>query len=174
MTHARAIVREAKRSFDFFGRTARADYLLFLATAILAYAAITAALILFLPAGWVPETLYVTTAIFYLPVTAAGVRRLHDAGLSGTLMLDPLKPAATFLVFLLILWLFPTLGLVVNALALLSAMFFTKLLVALLVILGLAVVSATLMYFSNTMGQLLLPSQPGPNQYGPNPNEVTS
>ncbi|KMK66343.1 DUF805 domain-containing protein [Puniceibacterium sp. IMCC21224] len=173
MTPARAIVRESRRSFDLFGRTARAGYLWSLATAILACATVATMLITVLSVESVPEALYVTTALFYLPVTAAGVRRLHDVGQSGTLMFDPLKPAAIFLTFLLILWLFPTLGGLVNAAAMLSAMFFSQLLVSLLAVLGLAAISVTLMYFSNTMAQLLLPSQPGPNRYGPNPNEVT-
>ena len=168
----RAFLTETTRSFDLNGRTARARYLSFLFVATLLYASAIWLCFAFLAEGYAATGVYLVTALFYLPVTAAGVRRLHDVGESGTLMLDPLKPAAAFgilLCLLGVLSLSSAGGLIVTAAA---VFLFGKVIVAVFSIAALLGVALTLMYFSNTMGLLLLPSQPGKNQYGPNPHEV--
>lgn len=170
MSGARAVLLETARTFDLRGRTSRADYLWFLLAAAGLFAICIALCIKLFPA---PATaIYVVTAIFYLPVTAAGVRRLHDVGESGALMLEPLKPVAGFFVILGLLWLWASGTQSGTLLAVFSAMFFGKVIVAILVVSALFVLVATLMFFSNTMGLLLLPSQRGPNTHGPNPHEV--
>ena len=169
---ARATLVETARTFDLHGRTARGNYLWFLASAIAFFAASIAFCILLLPVENVAVAIYIVTALFYLPVTAAGVRRLHDIGESGSLMLDPLKPAVGFFIVLALLWLWASTTYAGTIVMLFSAFFFAKAVIAILVIAALFVLVLTLMYFSNTMGLLLLPSQPGPNKYGPNPHEV--
>lgn len=128
--------------------------------------------IILLPVGQVAAAVYFVTALFYLPVTAAGVRRLHDIGESGLLMLDPLKPAAGFFFVLAVLWVLASGTYEGTVLTIFAAFFFAKAVIAVFVIAALFVLVLTLMYFSNTMGLLLLPSQPGPNKYGLNPREV--
>lgn len=172
MTIARTILSEASRSFDLGGRTARADYLWFLFFSVVAFAASLALCIRFLPADHIAAGIYTVTAIFYLPITAAGARRLHDVGESGKLMLDPLKPAMALGVVLLLVALAAESSSAVRLIAFIAAFFFGTIVVALLLIASLTVTIMTLAYFSNTMGMLLLPPQPGPNKYGPNPNEV--
>ena len=164
----RAAMTETGRAFDLQGRTTRRRYLAFLFCAVVAFALLLTACALLLPASKVEMGVYLITAVFYLPITAAGVRRLHDVGLSGTLMLDPLKPLGVFLLSVLLL------GASINTsfgafVGLFTAFFFAKTAVALACIFVLGLIAATMMYFSNTMGQLLLPSEQGPNKYGPAP-----
>ncbi|WP_297776023.1 DUF805 domain-containing protein [uncultured Roseovarius sp.] len=172
MPAARAILAETARMFDLGGRTARAAYLWFLFAATCAFAVGIALCIRLLPSESIATGTYVLTAIFYLPVTAAGVRRLHDVGESGTLMLDPLKPAIGFFIVMTLIWLWMSMTSSGTLTLLMAVMFFTKPLVAVVAVIALFVIVLTLMFFSHTMGLLLLPPQPGPNKYGPNPNEV--
>ncbi len=167
---------ELSRSFDFRGRTARGGYLAFLVTAtcILAGTLWLAAQISAHDKFWWNALMIV--AVFYIPVTSAGVRRLHDAGHSGVFMLDPLKPTVVFLVITYLGRMLFVGGFSLVALdgsfalvTLFAAPF--AFFVWMIAFLGCFV--ATMVYFANTMGLLLLPSQPGTNAYGPNPHEVT-
>ena len=165
------IKSELRRSFDFKGRTARRSYFLFLSVAILAFSAALAVVPFIAPSVSVWAKIAIVTALFYIPVTSAGVRRLHDADLSGTLMLDPVKPilaiSVTFFVLPLLYWLFPlSTGFSIWWLALSgigTIIFFAAVLGGVIM---------TLVFFSNTMSSLMLPSHPSANKYGPNPHEV--
>lgn len=172
MLIVRAFWAETLRSFDFKGRSARAPYFGFLFVATMLFAIVIWLVIALLPQEFSWAGVCIVIALFYIPVTAAGVRRLHDAGESGTLMLDPIKPLAAFGICLLLigsLYLSSKTGFIVMYVTL---ALFGKLAIALLSIAALLVAALSLMFFSNTMGILLLPSQPDTNAYGPNPNEL--
>lgn len=168
MSILRAFWLEMLRSFDFKGRTPRARYFafLFVATSFLAGTIWLAVAILPQGQDWIGVCILI--ALFYIPVTSARVRRLHDTGHSGTFMLDPLKPMVAFGLCLLIIGaaIFSN---KVEILAFFASMFLVgKLLVAVVSILALLMLGLTMVFFSNTMGILLLPAQPGNNTYGPN------
>ncbi|MBE2275409.1 MAG: DUF805 domain-containing protein [Rhodobacteraceae bacterium] len=160
MGPAAAVRTELLRSFDLKGRTTRAAYLWFLSTSILALAAGIWACHALLPDDQVIRGVCAVIALFYLPVTAAGVRRLHDVGASGLLMLEPLKPGLGLGTALWLLWLLATGTLVGTTSVILATLFFPAVVVALLGIAGLIALIATLIAFSHTMGLLLLPSLP--------------
>ena len=165
-----AVLTELKRSFDFSGRTARAAYFCFLAASMMVFASTLATLSMLVSPEQFPYAVLWVTLLFYVPVTSAGVRRLHDVGESGSLMLDPLKPAFTFA---MLCWVVPVIGGgLFSATLVFGVFFFPGVIGALAVLATLITAGLTLMYFSNTAGVLLLPSQPGPNRYGPNPHEV--
>ncbi len=170
MSILRAFRAEALRSLDFRGRTPRAQYLGFLLVSVALVATAIWLAIALLPPDLTWAGVGIVIALAYVPVTSAGVRRLHDANQSGTLMFDPIKPLAAFGICLLLvgaLLLSSQVGLIALflALALLG-----KLAVAVVSIAGLLMLVLSLIYFSNTMGLLLLPSHPGTNAYGPDPN----
>lgn len=171
----RATVTETRRTFDLKGRTARAPYLVFLFCACVLFILCLTICVKVIPDQHVATGMLVCTAVFYLPVTAAGVRRLHDVGQSGLLMLDPLKPLAAMVA---VMFLFAALMSSSADIGTMTFIFVTLFVsptvwLALFCVVALFVTAFTLMYFSNTMGLLLLPSEPGPNKHGPNPNEVT-
>lgn len=164
MTLAAAIHRGITGSFDWKGRSSRAEYLPFICAAALLLAVIVAVLWQMrdrVPFGW---AILLTIALFYLPVTAAGARRLNDAGERPDLMLLPLMPVAGLGVVVLVLCLFKTPATVMAMLFTLWFMPGLSVTVALL-ILGTALI-ATLIAFSHVMGLLLLPSQPRPDAAG--------
>ena len=161
-----------KWSFDLRGRTARAPHLVFLFCATLSLAASFFLVVRMLPDEQLVTGLFVILAIFYLPVTAAGVRRLHDAGESGLKMLDPLKPLIALYMPTFLIWIAVGGTGAVGVLLFAGIFIFAQVAAMLFFIVALLVTVLTLMYFSNTMGFLLLPSQPGTNRYGPNPHEV--
>jgi uncharacterized membrane protein YhaH (DUF805 family) len=172
MNFWRAVQRELARSLDCTGRTARRDYLCFLSAS-------TAAFSCLIWMGLQAETpnlrvglVLMTTALFYIPVTTAGVRRLHDTGETGLHMLEPLKPIATLSLLLLIVWLCVTGTVAGTVVGLISAMFFSSVVVMIASIAVLVTLFLTLASFSTVSGLLLMPAQPGPNEYGPNPLEV--
>lgn len=164
--------QEIRRSFDFRGRMSRPRYLTFLAVSVFCFAALfTFGTRTFARDHQLIFVLLVT-AVFYFPVTSAGVRRLHDIGETGLHMLEPLKPAAILLSLTSLLWLSFIGTTVGRFIGLFTVMFFSSAILLLAAIASLATIFVTLAYFSHTMGLLLLPSQPGPNKYGPNPHEV--
>ncbi len=174
MSPTNAIAASLKKSFVFHGRIGRSEYLWFLAFSILVLAGC-------LTICWQLRHIFsfgitslIIVGMMYIPVTSAGVRRLHDVGETGELMLDPLQPSLTLVVLV---------GLanlaVYFAPALLALFFFALILtrglllwIGILILIIAAVV--TLIFFTNTASKLLLPSQPGNNKYGPNPHEVQS
>ena len=169
MQLVRATLSETARTFDLKGRTARAHYLSFLLCTTSMFIVMLVLCIKLIPETHATTAIWLTTLIFYLPVTAAGARRLHDVGESVLLMLEPLKPRLAFGIVLGLFGLFSF----KTFIGFVTLLLFGKVYFALICIAALITAVATLMYFSNTMGLLLLPSTPGPNQYGPNPNEVT-
>ncbi|MEL6808032.1 MAG: DUF805 domain-containing protein [Pseudomonadota bacterium] len=166
-----ATATELKKPLDFSGRTGRRPYLCFLTVSIVFYAV---ALALAFSLASERHALWVflaVTAVFYIPVTSAGVRRLHDIGERGVLMLDPLKPAFAGL---FLVWLLPLVtGGAFLATWIVGALLFPAAIIIVVFAALFGMTVATLVYLSNTMGLLLLPSEPGPNKYGPNPNEVS-
>ncbi|MFD1797500.1 DUF805 domain-containing protein [Paracoccus aurantiacus] len=158
MTFASAIRRGITGSLDWKGRSSRAEYLPFICAAALLLAAIVAVLWQArdtVPFGW---AVLLVLALFYLPVTAAGARRLNDVGERPGLMLVPLMPVAGLGIVLLVLCLLKTPATVMAMLLTLWFMPGLSVTVALLV-LGTALI-ATLIAFSHVTGLLLLPSQP--------------
>ncbi|WP_432640812.1 DUF805 domain-containing protein [Albidovulum sp.] len=167
MSTVRSISACLRKSFTFDGRSSRSEFWSF---APVGFALPLLAAWLAPPSidGLGSLTIKVlTVAIASIPLLAAAARRTQDTGLpSGDLWLG-LKP--TFIV-LLSGWLayfsffkghplgatlrIPLVG--VPSFLVLSVYVFLA--------------PGTL---GSTLGQLLLPSQPGPNKYGPNPIEVT-
>lgn len=173
MSPARAIRHEWKRVFDFSGRTARAAYLWYLLFCTTLFgASLPLCGQLARDDASLMVSIGLVTLIFYVPVTSAGVRRLHDVGQSGLLMLDPLKPFLALAIFLMLAMTAVVATEIGAFVGLMAAFFFSGIVIVSLVIVCLAALFLTLTYFSHTMGLLLLPSDPGPNKYGPNPNEV--
>ena len=171
MRPLRAVSQELSRSFDFSGRAARADYLWFLTASIALFIGCLILTLKLLSYARPAEVILVLVVTFYIPVTSAGVRRLHDVGHSGTAMLDPLKPTVIVLILTVLLVLFVWNTEFGAGLAVLGLLLWPLYLALAMLVIG-AAVFMTSMFFSNTMGLLLLPSEPGPNKYGPNPNEV--
>jgi uncharacterized membrane protein YhaH (DUF805 family) len=171
---AQAVLTELTRTFDLRGRTARGPYLMFLGAAIVLFALCLTACAMFLPEGSKAIGVYITTALFYLPVTAAGVRRLHDVGESGLLMLDPLKPSIAAGLLLGLLWLWVSFSDAGNFVVVVSTFLFASLIYAVLIVGALVVLAVSMMYMSHTLGLLMLPSQPGANKYGPSLNEAAA
>lgn len=119
------------------------------------------------------------TALLYIPVTSAGVRRLHDIGETGWLMVKPLVPITSYLALLGLLIGYLSYSPGGRAFVLLGVTFFLLLplffgLLLALGVLGFAMLIISLFYFDQTLGLLLQPAQSGSNKYGPNPLEVPS
>ena len=104
-------------------------------------------------------------AIFYVPVTSAGVRRLHDVGESGALMLAPLVPAASVWLLLTVVW-WGAKVTGVGLLVFLAAFLVPEILMFAWVAIVIGTSVATLVSFSDTASKLMLPSEPGANRYG--------
>jgi uncharacterized membrane protein YhaH (DUF805 family) len=120
-----------------------------------------------------------TTIVFTIPLLSANYRRFQDTGEDGK---DAITPwgyfALSAFTFFCTYQLFyngyrimgwersrlPYGNVVGDLLIALASLF--------LIFFALVLLVRFLMQFSVTTGQLLLPSQPGPNKYGPNPNEV--
>lgn len=166
------IKTEFRRSVDFKGRTSPLPYFLFLGASVLAFSAslYLAKLIVAPESYWVVTAMI--TAVFYIPVTSAGVRRLHDVGETGTLMLEPIKPALAVAVILLILPALFAVSPVGTGIGILWLAITGIGQIALFALVAGGCIM-TLIFFSNTMSTLMLPSERTENKYGPNPNEVT-
>jgi uncharacterized membrane protein YhaH (DUF805 family) len=137
----------------------RADYLTFLAGATAALGLLFVAGSMLMPKVWFASFGFGVVALFYIPVTSAGCRRLRDAGEDPWRMLNPLKPALATLIglWLLSLLLRTPIGFAAFYLsALVAAPLYAF--AAALVSLGVFVVTA--IYFSDTGARLLLPSTP--------------
>ena len=179
MSGARAIKTELLRSFDFKGRTARADYIWYLTFSATLFGGCIAACLLFLDKYEALIGMISVTALFYVPVTSAGVRRLHDVGESGWSMLMPLVPVTLYLAIVCVLVWLATYTHYGRAFVLLGVTFFILIpfffaILLSLGVVGIAAVIASLAYFDKNMALLLQPSQSGPNRYGPNPSEGLS
>lgn len=147
----------AALAVDVRGRMGRRDYLLFLMLSALSLALILALFWMQRDNGRFWTNSLIAIAIFYLPVTSAGARRLNDAGHHPGQMLLPLLPAAVTVGVIALTGFLtrPVSGL----LLILSAMFLSQMLAALILIILTGVVVATLIAFSHVMGLLLLPSK---------------
>lgn len=166
------IKTEFRRSLDFKSRTAPLPYFLFLGASILAFSSTLylTALIVSPENYWAVAAVF--TALFYILATSAGVRRLHDVGETGALMLAPIKPALAIAVVLLLLPALFALAQIGTSIGILwLAITGAGMIAGLALIAGGAIMS--LVFFSNTMSTLMLPSELIENKCGPNPNEVT-
>lgn len=137
----------------------RADYLPFLAAAAAALGFLLAAGALVIPKDRFAGFGFALVALFYIPVTSAGCRRLRDAGEDPWQMLNPVKPA---LATLIVLWL---LSLLLRTPLGFTAFYLSALIAAPFYVFAAALVSlgvfaATAVYFSDTGARLLLPSAP--------------
>ena len=119
--------------------------------------------------------LAVTTFLGFVPFASAGSRRLQDCGCNGQDIFLPISPIiALMLIYSLSAHI--GLGFVYSAIFFPGFGFlFLGLLyyIALICFMVIAPILG-LMFLGPTIGQLLVPSEPGTNRFGPNPNEVPS
>ena len=156
-----------KKSFDFSGRASRSEFWNFAPLG----AALPITTCVFAP----PEisdfkTLISKFLVFIasaMPLSAAAHRRYQDAGLSGANLWIGLRPT--------LVTLFTGVLLIAGLASIFSVwnlawglIFFFGAIVPFLF--NLFLVPTTL---GETIGQLLVPSDPGSNKYGPNPHEVS-
>ncbi|MCK4711539.1 MAG: DUF805 domain-containing protein [Marinosulfonomonas sp.] len=109
---------------------------------------------------------------FALPLLAASSRRLQDVGEEGHQAMFPFTPLIILWVGYMVLYGSVMLeGLMVG-----SGLFMILGLLALLILVPLHFIAllVSLWVASSVIGMMLVSSQPGPNKYGPNPNEVPS
>jgi uncharacterized membrane protein YhaH (DUF805 family) len=168
MTPLRAIKTGFAKSLTFRGRTSRAEFWWFAPVGF----AVPLSCALYLP----PDVSnfgsllakMLLSALAAIPFDAAVSRRFHDVG----------EPHDEF-------WrgIGPTLGVVFFGFWLVFGLFAVATIWGILFGLLIAIPSFLLFIaclflapgtLGSTIGQLLLPSQPGPNRYGPNPHEVQS
>lgn len=145
IAHIRAGYRNYAR---FSGRTPRTEYWVFAGFLFLAQ------ILSFLIAPLVAGVFLLASAV---PGFAAAARRLHDAGRSGWWLLLPgvVIPG----------WLLIWIGSAAAAMAVRVDTLDNEIYLLSATLAALVVVCAMLFF-------LIAPSQPGPNKYGPNPNEV--
>ena len=178
MTPREAIITCLKKSVSFKGRASRSEFWWFVPIGVLSPILLLMALsatglhiLIVIPLIWLSA----------LPLFAVGSRRLQDTGEAGE---DAYKPWAFFAIFaLLASFSFKSGGLVEDAFASdtppdgPAGLAFTfvyfwggTVLIGVLALISLVVF---LIQITPAFAQTLVPSQPGPNKYGPNPNEVT-
>ena len=153
----RRALHRAGLGVNLWGRMGRRDYLLFLALSTVSLALILGLLWLQRDSQpfWICALLAI--AVFYLPVTSAGARRLNDAGHHPGQMLLPLLPAAVTAAVVAV-----TFGLTQpfsGGLLVLSVLLMPQMLLAIILTILAGVALATLIAFSHVMGLLLLPSK---------------
>ncbi len=109
--------------------------------------------------------LMLTFAVF-VPLLASATRRLQDTGEPGHSVLLPFTPIAYFFVSMMF-W-----GLSFDTLLGGIPILIAYLLVALYWLIFPIVLLVSFLWIGPLVGQLILPSQPGPNKYGPNLQEA--
>lgn len=155
-----------RKSLTFTGRTGRPEFWGFVPAGL----ALPILCALTLP----PEiadfsTFFIKLFIVFLasvPLAAAGARRFQDTGLPAGDLWQGMRPTVIVIVsgwFLLL----GIIGILSIFLLVWGTLFFLGALFPFFIYLFIA--PGTL---GMTIGQLLVPSQPGPNRYGPNPLEV--
>jgi len=176
MTPAHAIKTGLAKSFQFSGRATRAEFWWFAPIGILLPVLISYASSRLVDPSTPLSLLWPTvlTVIALTPLAAAGSRRLQDSGQHGQDIFFPLGPILGAL-------LCTTLMTSVGAAALTSmiTMFVPGMVIGaiLFIVLGLFLLILPLIGLFSLgpiIGQLIVPSEPDTNQYGPNPNEVPS
>lgn len=178
MTFQQAIITCFRKYFTFSGRASRSEYWWFFLFILLASILLSIADTILFGTGMTPAELaeadeQVThdangplSSLFslatILPMLAAGWRRMHDSGRSGLYLFYPMIAALGLLTFI---------GFAGGIEALSSDNPFVMLEDAFGIITGLAIIVVAISPFF-VLFWLTRPSQPGPNQYGPNPHEV--
>lgn len=143
----------------FSGRAGRAEYWWFFGSAIASSGLLAGLDRIAMRDAAIRERVEAAfSVLIFLPLVAAGFRRLHDTGRAGWLMLVAVAASAA--------------GKLLIEGGILGARFFAPPIHGALPT-G-AVATCTGVPIILVLYWLLLPSQPGPNQYGPNPHEVTS
>jgi uncharacterized membrane protein YhaH (DUF805 family) len=150
---ARFSITAIANALSFAGRMERRPYLVFLCAAICTLVLGTLALTPVLDSAG--SAFIIMVVALYWPVTAAGVRRLRDAGLPGHLMLRPLLPVVTLA---LAGFIFVFAARQAFAAFYLAVLAFGPLLKIATAVAVLTAVIATLVLISDTMSSLLLPS----------------
>ncbi|MHA3916252.1 DUF805 domain-containing protein [Halovulum sp. GXIMD14793] len=173
MTLVSAAKNGFRHSFDFSGRMTRCAYWAFAPSAVILP---LVALFITVKTGMDLWQIYLAVFICAIPFMSASARRLQDAGEYGGLVV---KLAFIVGIFLSLPWLlyWTFTGGMYAALChhffVMPLIYFIIFIVPIIVITVLWVVIAFLINFVPLPGMLLLPSEPKPNRYGPNPHEVT-
>ena len=152
------------KSLQLNGRASRSEFWWFAPT----HTIIVIVLVWFLLPNLVQITWYaqwLVTFFALLPMWACGARRLQDTGENGS---DVFIPSGIFFGFPIAAVALIALGAAFHSIAALVLLFLVALPLAGF---GLLVAFTSL---GPTIGQLIVPSEPGENAYGPNPNEVPS
>lgn len=177
MTFQQAIITCFRKYITFSGRASRSEYWWFFLFILLANIVLSILDMMLFGTGTSPAELAETgeqvthdengplSSLFslatFLPMLAAGWRRMHDTGRSGLYLFYPLIAMFGLSIFV---WVFGGDALAANdPAALFQGVFGIILILALCVI----AISPFIVLF-----WLTRPSQPGPNHYGPNPYEV--
>lgn len=158
-----AISTGFRRAFVFSGRASRPEFWWFAPLAVFVPIAAHSISKTFLGKDY--KTIEGMLAVFlgFVPLFAAGFRRLQDTGTDGSRIFLPIAPFAYFLVSL-ILW---ELGFdaILGGIPLIIA--FVIVGVYWLIFPVVLLVSA--LWIGPVVGHLILPSQPGRNRFGPEP-----
>lgn len=162
MGPVRAVIIGLLKFPVFTGRASRSEFWWFAPIWVVATAALTKkAVSLDFISNAIPQKVLLCLAIS-LPIWAAGSRRLQDTDEPGSQVLWPIIWISA-MPLLLVLPFYP------------SAAFFpfgTAFFVFLAIGVQAVCTIIALMIMGPLIGQMILPSTPGPNHYGPNPNEV--
>jgi uncharacterized membrane protein YhaH (DUF805 family) len=159
MTPTKATKSCLKKYATFAGRAQRGEYWWFLLVAITTSLVVSGFARLVIDAPLVQARVDSAFAVLiFLPLVAAGYRRLHDTGRSGWLMLLAIASSAAAKLL--------TVGGILNV-SLISPLATGRTMATAVI----GVATANILW---TLAVLAQPSQPGPNRYGPNPNEVLS
>ncbi|MFZ5964034.1 hypothetical protein ACOXXX_13875 [Thalassococcus sp. BH17M4-6] len=187
MTFSDAIKTCLSKGLAFWGRSPRAQFFKFLPAGI-ALCGLAGAVAVW--QGFTFPGILITVFIAALPLLAVWWRRLQDVGEAGVHAVLPwvsllyalvcgwaaMKAGAALNVYypewrnpVVLLLVFP-----LGVIGYFGNMFgdIVGQIIAMLIALPLFILF--LVRFSFALGQAFLPSQPGPNKYGPNPNEVPS
>jgi uncharacterized membrane protein YhaH (DUF805 family) len=164
VTFREAIITCLRKYFTFSGRASRSEYWWFFLFCILGGFIASAAEAFINGISGTPNGPTLLSGAFnvatFIPSLAAGFRRMHDTGRSGLYLFYPLIAMVGLAIFIGVFA--PAEGLN-GDLTLFEGTFGFITAIALLVI---AISPLIVLWW------LTRPSQPGPNQYGPNPHEV--
>jgi uncharacterized membrane protein YhaH (DUF805 family) len=163
-----AILTGLRKSFQFSGRATRSEFWWFAPVAAIPPVMLINYLQWFPPDFWGIWKLGLLFLVA-LPLLAAASRRLQDSGEDGHQAIYPFMPLLImWITYLLVVWLgqIPLLVGVVTVILIVIGFI-------LLIPIHFFVLWLSVQLTATVIGQLLISSQPGPNRYGPNPNEVT-
>lgn len=176
MRPADAIKTCLAKSFAWKGRASRSEYWWFLPVG-LALPAVCYGVLAYAAPDMLTATRLAVSALALAPLAAVTVRRLNDAGADGRDIEAPAGALVLVLVGLVVIsklaaWAGPVAetldGPAVFGFAILIGVMLLVVVIPFVVIFLFGLMSGATLF-----GTMLLPSQPGSNKHGPNPNEVT-